>query len=533
MIRGAFLAVVIAGLAAVLVSLVGEPGRATVEWLGWRASMTAAAAICSLLILAFLAVGLWRLALWVLETPRRNAAAQAEARRRQGAEALTRGFLAAAAGDGSQARRLARLAADMAGDTPGLVRVLVAQAAEAAGDHADAAAAYSAMLGFPEMRLAGHRGLMQLATGQGDRTAALAQARAAYSLAHTARWAWRALLEDRLEAGDWPAALELVQSAVDRKIVSPISAERARCALLAASAASLETSADRKRRGEALDFAMEAVRLNPGFAPGAVIAVRLLIADRKPSKAAALVEQAWKAAPHPALWLAWRDMTTTETPKERAARLAVLAALNPNHRESRFLRAEEALLRRDPVAARSAAQTLGGGESSARVCGLMARIAFAAGEPDEARAWMARGAAAPQEPAWTDLDPKGRAFAYGAADWARLVTTFSETGELIHPRYDRREPVLTELPSLPASYEAASSYLGADPGLALAPDDPGDSAGGWRDAAGYGGAAWGEETERPRPVLTAVPPPAPEASRPPVAPRRPRARLASPPDPAK
>jgi HemY protein len=531
MIRGAFLAVLIAALAAVLFSLIGEPGRASVEWLGWRVSMTAAAAVCAVLVLAFLAVGLWRLALWVLETPSRNAAKQAEARRRQGAEALTRGFLAAAAGDGSQARRLARLAADMADDTPGLVRVLAAQAAEAAGDHADAAAAYTAMLGFPEMRLAGHRGLMQLAAAQGDRPAALAQARAAYSLAHTARWAWRALLEDRLEAGDWPAALDLVQSGVDRKIVSPISAERARCALLAASAASLEAASDRKRRSEALDFALDAAKLNPGFAPGAVIAARMLVADRKAPKAMPIVEQAWKAAPHPALWLTWRDLKTAETPKERAARIAALAALNPSHRESRFLKVEEALLLRDPAAARAAAQALTGADPSARVCGLMARVAFAAGEADEARAWMARGAAAPQEPAWTDLDPKGRAFAYSAADWARLVATFSETGELIHPRLERREPVMTELPELPASYEAANPYLDADPGLGFAPDDPGDGA--WRDAAGYGGAAWGEEAERPRPVLTAVPSPTPDPSPSSPGPRRPRGRLASPPDPAK
>ena len=265
----------------------------------------------------------------------------------------------------------------------------------------------------------------------------------------------------------------------------------------------------------------------------------MLAADRKTAKAIPLVEQAWKTAPHPALWLAWRDLKTAETPKERAARVAALAALNPGHRESRFLKVEEALLLRDAAAARAAAQPLTDADPSARVCGLMARVAFAAGEADEARAWMARGAAAPQEPAWTDLDPKGRAFAYSAADWARLVATFSETGELIHPRYERREPVMTELPELPASYEAAGAYLDAGMGAGFAPDDPGDPDDGaaWRDAAGYGGAAWGEEAERPRPVLAAVPSPtpapAPGPALDPVPPRRPRGRLASPPDPAK
>ena len=102
------------------------------------------------------------------------------------------------------------------------------QAAEAAGDMAQAQAAYTAMLGFPEMRLAGHKGLMQIALAQGARETALRHAQAAYGEARTARWAWRAILESRLEAADWEGALTLVKSALDRKIVPPIVAERAR-----------------------------------------------------------------------------------------------------------------------------------------------------------------------------------------------------------------------------------------------------------------------------------------------------------------
>jgi HemY protein len=49
----------------------------------------------------------------------------------------------------------------------------------------------------------------------------------------------------------------------------------------------------------------------------------------------------------------------------------------------------------------------------------MARVAAANSEADEARAWIARGVEAPQEPDWSDLDPEGRAFAYQRDDWAR------------------------------------------------------------------------------------------------------------------
>ena len=480
MIRQAAVLLVFAAIAAAVVvaGLNGEPGRASVEWLGWRVSMTAVAAVFAVFIGTFAALALWRLILWIVEAPARGVRARAESRRRQGADALTRGFLAAAAGDGAEARRFAQQAADLVLDTPALVRVLTAQAAEAAGDVPAAKAAYTAMLGFPEMRRAGLRGLTQIALAQGDRPEALRHAQAAYGQTRTARWAWRALLEARQEAGDWAAALDLVQGALDRKIVSPIRAERARAALLAASAASLEQHPDARLRAQALEFASQSAKLNPGFAPGVTIAARLLIADGRAPRAANLIEQAWKLVPHPALWLLWRDLRTAETPKERAARYGALAALNPDHRESRFVRVEQALLMRDPAAARAEAAPLAGdADPTARVCGLMARIAYAEGLPDEARAWMARGGAAAHEPDWSDLDPGGRGFAYAPGDWARLVSTYAETGELIHPRLERRERMMSELPELPPSYETASAFLGsglgADDTLALAPDDPG------------------------------------------------------------
>lgn len=453
MIRAAIVFFMVAAVAVAVLALTGDPGRASVVWLGWRADMTAAAAILIALLASLLAAVAWRTVLWILDAPQRAERARAEARRRQASDVLSRGFLAAAGGDGSEARRLARKAADLASDAPGLVRVLAAQAAEAAGDLDEARAAYTAMLGFPEMRLAGHKGLMQLAAAQGARETALRHAQEAYGEARTARWAWRALLEAKLEAGDWPQALDLVKGALDRKIVPPVVAERARAALLAASAAQLEHAPEPKARALAMDHAVEAAKLAPGFAPGVVMAARLLAQAGKVGRAAATVENAWRVAPHPALWLAYRDLRTDETPRERAQRLSELAAVNPTHRESLILHVERALIAGEPAAAREAAGALEAEPVTARIAGLMARAAFAAGAPDEARVWLARGISAPHEPDWSDLDPEGRAFAYHASDWARLVITYAESGELIHPRHERAERTLRELPELPLAYD--------------------------------------------------------------------------------
>jgi HemY protein len=467
MIRASLVILIVGAVAVAALALTGDAGSANVTWLGWRADMTASAAVVIVLFGALVATAFWRTLLWILEAPRRAERQRAESRRRQANETLTRGFLAAAAGDGSEARRLAQKAADLADETPGLVRVLAAQAAEAAGDVPAAQAAYSAMLGFPEMRLAGHKGLMQLALAQGERETALRHAQEAFSETRSARWAWRALLEARLAAGEWSAGLELVKNALDRKIVPPVTAERARAALLAALAAQLETSTDPKApdpkaRGQALDSAVEAAKLQPGFAPGVVMAARLLAADGKVGRAAATLENAWKTAPHPALWLAFRDLRTDETPRERGQRLMELAAQNPTHRESRILGVERALIAGDTAAARAAMAMLDAEPVTARIAGLRARVAFASGLPDEARLWLTEGMNAPQEPDWSDLDPEGRAFAYQASDWARLVITYAETGELIHPRHERKERTLGALPELPIAYADAAAFITAD-----------------------------------------------------------------------
>jgi HemY protein len=474
MIRLALAILVLTILAAATFILAGEPGRASVEWLGWRVDMSAATALVLMAFGALVLTAVWQLLIWLATAPARAARARAEARRRQGMEAISRGFLAAAAGEGSEARRLALKAAELTEDAPALMRLLSATAAEAADDEQAAHAAYTAMLGFPDMRLAGHRGLMLLAERRGDAAAAFAAAEQAYALAKTARWAWRVLFEARLAKTDWSGALALAQSAQDRKVTTPAMAERARAALLAAQAAGAEAHDDPKRRAEALDRALEAAKLCPGFAPGVVMAARLLAQDGKIARATGLIEQAWKAEPHPALGLAYRDLRTDETPGERARRLQHLAGLNPDHRESLFLMVEQALIVGDHIRARTEATRLSHDTPTQRLCALMARVARAAGDADEARSWVVRARAAPQEPDWSDLDPEGRAFNYTPEDWARLVASYAETGALIHPRHERRERVMTDLPDLPLAYQTSAPFVAAASDAAYGPPQPDD-----------------------------------------------------------
>jgi len=192
------------------------------------------------------------------------------------------------------------------------------------------------------------------------------------------------------------------------------------------------------------------------------LAAKLLGQKGGTKKAGQLIEKAWAKAPHPALSLAYRDIHAGESAKARAKHLRNLTKTNPSHRESILLDVEELLSAGDAVAAWSTLSPLVSGETpSARLCTLAAKVEAMLNNPQDARIWMERAATAPAEPDWSDLDPEGDAFDYTDQDWRRLIFTYGEKGELIHPRYERgaarRVPLTMPLGAQAKNDEAALS----------------------------------------------------------------------------
>jgi HemY protein len=473
---------ILLGITALILIGIGrlsDPGQASLIWLNYRIDTSATAALILLGVLAFGAVCFWNLGLWLSRSPQRAEKARAEARRRQGDEVLTRGFLSVAAGDGNEARRNAVKALDLC-DNISLVRILTAMAAQVSGDTTAAKAAYSAMLSVPELKVAGLKGLMELANAQGDKTEAVSLATEAYNQSRPAMWAFETLFEARLEAGEWAEALALIDGAVARKLVSPIFSERAKASLMAASAARLEASAEAQQRDQALDYAVRAAKLQPQFTPAAIIASRLLLKTNKLGRAEDVLEAAWGASPHPALWLAYRDLVSDETPRERARRLAGLVDRNPKHRESLILQVERALLtnvKTDIATAMDALEDEASDDKvTKRVCAVMARGASALQDMDAARTWVAKAKMARSEPEWSDIDAEGRAFEYGAGDWSDLILTFAGKAALTHPRFERGEKGLPEMPDMASRYVPSMPFIKAAQKRSNhipLPDDPG------------------------------------------------------------
>jgi HemY protein len=162
-----------------------------------------------------------------------------------------------------------------------------------------------------------------------------------------------------------------------------------------------------------------------------------------------------------------------------------LAALNPDHRESRMLLADVALEQANLEAARAAlSPLLSQPPLSARLCTLAARMEKLAGDEEAARRHMARATHAPGEADWSDIDEGGRAFSYTDADWARMVEVWGHEARLIHPRHERYEipaaaapeAALLEGPKPKARASAAAEGDKTDTSFyepGRAPDDPG------------------------------------------------------------
>ncbi len=381
-------------------------------------------------------VVLWSFLSFLFRLPGRLKSGMGLRKRNQALDAMEDALLAGAGGDKNKARKKAERARALI-NSPALGRIVSAHAAEACGDSEEAIAQYRAMLEDEKTAATGRRGLAQQLLATGDTVGALELSETVYAEDKNARWAFDVLFNAQVTEGPWGRAAQTVARAERRKHIDKEVARRRRAVLLTAHADNLADSLADKGDESALDTALDAANEAPDFAPAAALAARLLTQSGNVKRAGQIIEKAWGRRPHPALALAYRDVLEGASPKVRAKRLLGLAKHNAGHRESVLMLAEEALLSGDGVAAWSAlAPLVSEPNPSARVCQLAYRAETMLNNPSDARLWLERGAVAAAEADWSDLDPQGDAFDYTAADWRRLVFSYGETGELIHPRFE-------------------------------------------------------------------------------------------------
>jgi len=339
MLRAIWYLFVLAGLAASAMWLADRPGSVNLQWQGYIVETSAAMLIAAFAVVAFGAAVLYRLWVFLRGVPAGIGRARQEARRRRGYLALTRGMVAVAAGDASEARRQGSRADGLLSD-PSLTMLLSAQAAQLNGDEKAAEKFFTAMLERPEMEFLGLRGLLSQATRSGDTDQALTWARRAYALKPKSEWLGSKLFDLLTRGGLWLEASTTLAGAIGNKQVSPVQARRRQAVLSHLLSLDAEASGDHP---VALKKAKKAFDDKPDFVPGAVQYAHLLAVVGKQRKAMTVLQGAWRSQPHPDLAEAYWQAAG---PKDALAKMKAaqkLCAGNPEHPESHAILAAVAL----------------------------------------------------------------------------------------------------------------------------------------------------------------------------------------------
>ncbi|MEY3082455.1 MAG: hypothetical protein RJA94_2440 [Pseudomonadota bacterium] len=387
-------------LAAGFAWLADRPGTLTIRWLGREIQMSFIAGVV-LAVLAVVAIWfVWSLFRRLWHSPQAMGRWYSFRKNRKGYESLSRGIIAAGAGDAAAAARHAAIAGNALADEP-LVNVLAAQAAQLKGDRAQVKRIFEEMTKSPDTEALGLRGLFSEARQAGDVAAARRHAERALALNPRLNWASTAVLQLQSAAKDWNAATATLVQQTKSGLIPQAEGLRKQAAMLAAEALQLEDS-DKPR---ALEFALRAHKLDPALVPAALVAARVLITQASTRKASKMLKETWILSPHPDLADVQAHLIPGDGPDARLDRVRDLLKEGRVREDGGGLEGAVALARAAIRAqrwdmARDALKPYADDRPQARVCALMADIEEAQGDKGRAREWLARALTAPRDPIW-------------------------------------------------------------------------------------------------------------------------------------
>lgn len=239
-----------------------------------------------------------------------------------GERAVTRVLVALAAGEQAAARKQARRARNLLGDSPQTL-LLVAEAGRLSGREDEAEQAFRALTQQKDARFLGLRGLLRQAVDRRDWPEALVIANQAEAAHPGTIWLRQQRAELALQTENWAEALELVGTDPRRPTYY---------------VAAADAEPDPRR---SLSYAKRAWKQDPAFAPAALAYATRLRSAGQEKRAQSCIAEAWRRAPNPEL--AAFALVPESDKLARAQAAKRLAAANPASVESRLLLARVAL----------------------------------------------------------------------------------------------------------------------------------------------------------------------------------------------
>ncbi len=396
MIRVVVFFAALLALAGGVAWLADKDGAVAVTWLGATYEVHILTGVLALLALMIVLALVWSLLRTLLRLPALMGMASRSRRKQKGYDAVSKGLVAIAAGDHRTAGKQADEAQRLLGAQP-LAMLLAAQSAQLAGNSDKAGKAFNAMLDQTGTRLVGLRGLFIEAERKGDPAAARFYADEAYKLSPGTDWASDAALSYRCQEGDWQGALQMVEQAVSRRLITKEAGRSQRALLLTADALA---RAPHDPDG-AFRAAQEAVKLDPSLVPAAAFLGRRYAEKGELLRASKMLEANWVKGPHPDVAEAYLNVRIGDSGKDKLKRARTLLRLAPAHPESRLTVARAALDAREFNVARENLEVLVLEHPTVRACVLMAELEEAeSANMGLVREWLARAARAQRDKAW-------------------------------------------------------------------------------------------------------------------------------------
>ncbi len=302
MLRSLWLLLKIGVVIAFVIWVAERPGSITIDWLEYKATFQVGFFIIAMLLVVVLGIVIFSIIKATLDLPQNLARYRDITGKDKGLKALTIGLSAVAAGDAKAASYQAQRAKHFLKESDALTCLLEAQAARLDGREMDAANAFMGLLEDKNSEFLGIRGLLQSALDCGDDAGALELAHRALKLHPRQAWLLQIAYDLEIKAHNWDGARKILYRLEKSGAITPDKANSDRVAMLLLQADKETQEGD---QAAAYRNLIKAYNIDKNFVPTISRLGNIYLARGKRKKAVSIIENAWKANPHPDFTELW------------------------------------------------------------------------------------------------------------------------------------------------------------------------------------------------------------------------------------
>lgn len=320
-----------------------QKGTVDVAWNDYTISLHLGLFLLFLTLFTLVAVAFFRIVGVIVGAPGTFSRRRREKNRKKGFQALTRGFVAIAAGDAKKATVYAKDVRHLLPDETGLPLLLEAQAARLRGEEGTARESFEKLLEDKDAAFFGIRGLLKSSLDEGDRLKALGYAKTALEKNPKQPWILKSVYDLELQNRHWHAAMATLERVRKHRAIDDVQARKDEIALLMILADEDRISGNDSGWIKKIE---RALKLDPGFTPAAQKLGEYYLVKNKHGKVEGIVERAWKTNPHPDLALLWDRIAPENKASDPLRRLRwfeKLVVIKPDSADGQLAAAKAAM----------------------------------------------------------------------------------------------------------------------------------------------------------------------------------------------